>query len=155
MPTRATSSGCPPPCSSRPSSSPIRPSHWRRSARRSWRTTSTTPASSSPPMRRPSRTGSGCVASNGSETAAAGAQHAGAAQGDADAAGAVPAASAPLIGVTTYLEQARTGVWDVRAAFLPKAYLDAVTDAGGIAVLLPPQPGSPEIARRVLGALDG
>jgi len=76
-------------------------------------------------------------------------------QGGADAAGAVAAASAPLIGVTTYLEQAQTGVWDVRAAFLPKAYLDAVTDAGGIAVLLPPQPGSPEIARRVLGALDG
>ena len=76
-------------------------------------------------------------------------------QGGADAAGAVPAASAPLIGVTTYLEQAQTGVWDVRAAFLPKVYLDAVTDAGGIAVLLPPQPASPEVARRVLGALDG
>ena len=76
-------------------------------------------------------------------------------QGGADAAAAVPAASAPLIGVTTYLEQAQTGVWDVRAAFLPKVYLDAVTDAGGIAVLLPPQPGSPEIARRVLDALDG
>ncbi len=76
-------------------------------------------------------------------------------QGGADAAGAVPAASAPLIGVTTYLEQAQTGVWDVRAAFLPKVYLDAVTDAGGIAVLLPPQPASPAVARRVLGALDG
>jgi putative glutamine amidotransferase len=67
----------------------------------------------------------------------------------------VPAASAPLIGVTTYLEQAQTGVWDVRAAFLPKAYLDAVTDAGGIAVLLPPQPASPEVARTVLASLDG
>ncbi len=76
-------------------------------------------------------------------------------QGGAVAGGGVPAASAPLIGVTTYLEQAQTGVWDVRAAFLPKVYLDAVTDAGGIAVLLPPQPASPEVARRVLGALDG
>lgn len=62
---------------------------------------------------------------------------------------------APLIGVTTYLERAQTGVWDVPASFLPKVYLDAVTDAGGIAMLLPPQPVSPEIARRVLGALDG
>jgi putative glutamine amidotransferase len=66
-----------------------------------------------------------------------------------------PAASAPLIGVTTYLERAQTGVWDVPASFLPKAYLDAVTDAGGIAVLLPPQPVSAEIARSVVSALDG
>ncbi len=50
---------------------------------------------------------------------------------------------APLIGVTTYLERAQTGVWDVPASFLPKVYLDAVTDAGGIAVLLSPQPASP------------
>lgn len=61
----------------------------------------------------------------------------------------------PLIGVTTYLERAQTGVWDVPASFLPKVYLDAVTDAGGIAVLLPPQPVSAEIARSVVSALDG
>ena len=35
----------------------------------------------------------------------------------------VPAASAPMIGVTTYLEQAQTGVWDVPASFLPKVVL--------------------------------
>ena len=45
----------------------------------------------------------------------------------------------PVIGLTTYLEQAKTGVWDVPAAFLPKAYFDAVNRAGGIAVLIPPQ----------------
>lgn len=61
----------------------------------------------------------------------------------------------PVIGLTTYLEQAQTGVWDVPAAFLPKSYFEAVTRAGGIAVLLPPQPVSPEIARRVLHGLDG
>jgi putative glutamine amidotransferase len=61
----------------------------------------------------------------------------------------------PVIGLTTYLEQAKTGVWDVQAAFLAKAYFEAVTRAGGIAVLLPPQPVSPEIARRVLQGLDG
>lgn len=64
-------------------------------------------------------------------------------------------AAAPVIGVTTYLEQAQTGVWDVPASFLPKVYLDAVTDAGGIAVLLPPQPVSREIARTVVATLDG
>ena len=74
---------------------------------------------------------------------------------DADAPAPGPAASAPLIGVTTYLEQAQTGVWDVRASFLPKVYIDAVTDAGGIAVLLPPQPADEAVARTVLGALDG
>ena len=62
---------------------------------------------------------------------------------------------APLIGLTTYLEQAKTGVWDVPAAFLPKVYFEAVTRAGGIAVLLPPQPVDAGIAARVLDSLDG
>jgi putative glutamine amidotransferase len=62
---------------------------------------------------------------------------------------------AVVIGLTTYLEQARTGVWDVPAAFLPKAYFEAVTKAGGIAVLLPPQPASREIANRVMDSIDG
>lgn len=61
----------------------------------------------------------------------------------------------PVIGLTTYLEQAQTGVWDVQAAFLPKVYFEAITRVGGIAVLLPPQPVSPEIAERVLDGLDG
>jgi putative glutamine amidotransferase len=63
--------------------------------------------------------------------------------------------SAPLIGLTTYLEQASTGVWNVPAAFLPQVYFDAITRAGGIAVLLPPQPVTAGIAARVLDALDG
>ncbi len=62
---------------------------------------------------------------------------------------------APVIGLTTYLEQAQTGVWDVQAAFLPKIYFEAITRVGGIAVLLPPQPASAEIAERVLDGLDG
>lgn len=60
-----------------------------------------------------------------------------------------------VIGLTTYLEQAQTGVWDVPASFLPKVYLDAVTRVGGIAVLLPPQPVDPVIASAVLDRLDG
>jgi putative glutamine amidotransferase len=60
-----------------------------------------------------------------------------------------------VIGLTTYLQQAQTGVWDVRASFLPAAYLDAVTNAGGIAVLLPPQPVAPNIVDTVLDRLDG
>jgi len=64
-------------------------------------------------------------------------------------------ASRPVIGLTTYLERAKTGVWDVPAAFLPKVYFEAVTRAGGIAVLLPPQPVDAEVADRVLDSLDG
>ena len=72
--------------------------------------------------------------------------------------GAASSASAtgiPIIGLTTYLEQAQTGVWDVQAAFLPRQYFDAVTRAGGVAVLLPPQPVSASIVSRVLDGLDG
>jgi putative glutamine amidotransferase len=57
--------------------------------------------------------------------------------------------------MTTYLEQAQTGVWDVRASILPHIYFEGVTRAGGIAVLLPPQPVDDEIAARVLDGLDG
>lgn len=65
------------------------------------------------------------------------------------------ATAKPIIGLTTYLEQAQTGVWDVQAAFLPKVYFEAVTKAGGIAVLLPPQPVNDEIAGSILAGLDG
>ncbi len=61
----------------------------------------------------------------------------------------------PVIGLTTYLEQAKQGVWDVRAAFLPQQYFDAVTASGGIAVLLPPQPDADAAAAAVLAGLDG
>jgi putative glutamine amidotransferase len=60
-----------------------------------------------------------------------------------------------VIGLTTYLAQSQTGVWDVPASFLPAVYFDAVTRAGGIAVLLPPQPANGAIANRVLDGLDG
>jgi putative glutamine amidotransferase len=57
--------------------------------------------------------------------------------------------------MTTYLEQAQTGIWDVRASFLPHIYLEGVALAGGIALLLPPQPIDDDIANRVLDRLDG
>ena len=61
----------------------------------------------------------------------------------------------PVVGLTTYLEQAKQGVWDVRAAFLPQEYFDAVTASGGVAVLLPPQPNPGAAASAVLDGLDG
>jgi putative glutamine amidotransferase len=61
----------------------------------------------------------------------------------------------PVIGLTTYLERATQGVWDVRASFLPQQYFDAVTASGGVAVLLPPQPHAATAAAAVLAGLDG
>ncbi|ORW89618.1 amidotransferase [Mycolicibacter terrae] len=60
-----------------------------------------------------------------------------------------------MVGLTTYLDRARFGVWDVRAGLLPADYLEGVTAAGGIAVLLPPQPVTGEIAARVLDGVSG
>ncbi len=62
----------------------------------------------------------------------------------------------PVIGLTSYRQRAQTGVWDVQASFLPAVYIDAVTKAGGIAVLLPPQnPVDGDIATQVVDGLDG
>jgi putative glutamine amidotransferase len=60
-----------------------------------------------------------------------------------------------VLGLSTYLQQAQTGVWDVRASFLPAIYVESVTNAGGVATLLPPQPVDDAIAGRVLDGLDG
>lgn len=57
----------------------------------------------------------------------------------------------PLIGISTYREQARWGSWDVPAVLLPASYVDAVADAGGEPVLLPPR----AVTREVVGRLDG
>lgn len=61
----------------------------------------------------------------------------------------------PLIGVTTYLEQAVRGDWDERFGMVPETYLIAVEEGGGIPLLLPPQPFDEETIVRVLGAIDG
>ena len=58
----------------------------------------------------------------------------------------------PRIGVTTYLESARHGVWEHEAALLPRTYVDIVVRAGGTPLLLPPMP---EVDPDVLDVLDG
>ena len=57
----------------------------------------------------------------------------------------------PLIGITTYREQAQWGTWDVPAVLLPAAYADAVAAAGGEPVLLP----TGAVSAEVVGRLDG
>jgi putative glutamine amidotransferase len=61
----------------------------------------------------------------------------------------------PLIGICTYLEEVRWGVWTDRAALVPAGYVGAVQRAGGIAVLLPPDEAAIEDPDPVLDPLDG
>ncbi|MFB8241096.1 gamma-glutamyl-gamma-aminobutyrate hydrolase family protein [Kitasatospora purpeofusca] len=58
----------------------------------------------------------------------------------------------PLIGISTYQDDAAWSVWHQRASLVPQTYVDAVVRAGGTPVLLPPQPGG---AEHLLDALDG
>jgi putative glutamine amidotransferase len=58
----------------------------------------------------------------------------------------------PLIGITTYVEPARWGAWDLPAALIPHMYVEAVERAGGRALLVPP---SEEGVEETLDALDG
>ncbi|WP_377268336.1 gamma-glutamyl-gamma-aminobutyrate hydrolase family protein [Peterkaempfera sp. SMS 1(5)a] len=59
----------------------------------------------------------------------------------------------PLIGITTYLDTARWGVWEDRVALLPAVYPQLVQSAGGLAVMLPPD--DPERAPAAAARLDG
>ncbi len=59
----------------------------------------------------------------------------------------------PLIGLSTYREQARWGVWDQPADLLPTSYADSVDRAGGVPVLLPPI--DPTTAVAAMSRLDG
>lgn len=61
----------------------------------------------------------------------------------------------PVIGLTSYRQRGQTGVWDTEMAMLPAYYLEGVTRAGGIAVILPPQQIDSEDARNLLAGLDG
>jgi putative glutamine amidotransferase len=58
----------------------------------------------------------------------------------------------PVIGLTSYEEQARWGVWDVPSVLLPVRYVRAVVAAGGVPLLLPP---IPEVVELALTRLDG
>ena len=63
--------------------------------------------------------------------------------------------SSPIIGLCTALEQARWSVWDAQAVLLPRSYVDAVQAAGGIALLLPPDPAAVRDPDRLLDLLEG
>lgn len=53
------------------------------------------------------------------------------------------------------MEPARWAVWDMPAALVPMNYIEHVQRAGGVAVLIPPDPALAEEPGRVLDRLDG
>jgi gamma-glutamyl-gamma-aminobutyrate hydrolase PuuD len=58
----------------------------------------------------------------------------------------------PVIGITSYAEQARWGQWDLPAALIPLSYVQAVEAAGGRPLIVPP---SEEGVEETLEAIDG
>ncbi|WP_246281471.1 gamma-glutamyl-gamma-aminobutyrate hydrolase family protein [Fodinicola acaciae] len=60
--------------------------------------------------------------------------------------------SAPLIGITSYVETASWGVWQLPAALIPHAYVQKVQAAGGVAVVVPPLSSD---AEGLVARLDG
>jgi putative glutamine amidotransferase len=64
-----------------------------------------------------------------------------------------PTSRRPVVGITTYVEPAQQGVWDVPAAYLQYDYVELVTRAGGVPVLLPP-PGPTTDDDAVASVLD-
>jgi putative glutamine amidotransferase len=63
--------------------------------------------------------------------------------------------SRPLIGICTNLEHASWGMWEQRAALTPLGYITAVQRAGGLVVLIPPDPQLAEEPDEILERLDG
>ena len=60
----------------------------------------------------------------------------------------------PLIGLSTYREEARWGAWEAPADLLPTTYARSVEAAGAVAVLLPPQvQGAESVMRRLDGLI--
>jgi putative glutamine amidotransferase len=61
-------------------------------------------------------------------------------------------ATRPVIGITCYLEPVHFDVWDASAALVPLSYVRAVTQAGGVPLLVPPVG---EAVDDVLDTVDG
>ena len=59
------------------------------------------------------------------------------------------AVSRPVVGITTYRETARWGVWNCPAVLVPADYVRQVSGAGGVPVLLPPIADDVEVLDRL------
>ncbi len=64
-------------------------------------------------------------------------------------------ATRPVIGICTTLAKARWGRWNQRAALLPLAYIEQIQRAGGLALMIPPDPDYEIAPDEVLDLIDG
>jgi putative glutamine amidotransferase len=58
----------------------------------------------------------------------------------------------PLIGITSYAQEASWGYWTLPAALIPLSYVDSVAAAGGRALVIPP---AADAVEETLDAIDG
>jgi putative glutamine amidotransferase len=61
----------------------------------------------------------------------------------------------PVIGICAAMERAKWGAWDVQAALVPRSYTDAVNRAGGVGIVLVPDPVATEDPDQLLDLVDG
>jgi putative glutamine amidotransferase len=61
----------------------------------------------------------------------------------------------PTIGICAALEHAKWSVWSRRAVLLPHEYIVAIQQAGGLALMIPPDPALEEHPDEVLDKIDG
>jgi putative glutamine amidotransferase len=67
-----------------------------------------------------------------------------------DMPGTADSARRPVVGISSYIEQARWGVWDQPAVVLPLSYVAALEAAGARPVVLPPSAvGAAEVVERL------
>lgn len=62
--------------------------------------------------------------------------------------------SRPVIGIATALEPARYGVWEAPCFLLQVGYVQAIQQAGGMALMIPPDPALVENPDEVLDRID-
>ena len=60
----------------------------------------------------------------------------------------------PVIGICTALTRARWGLWDQPATLLARSYITAIQDAGGMAVMIPPDPELEREPDQILDLID-
>lgn len=61
----------------------------------------------------------------------------------------------PRIGLSTYRTPGQMTIYDGELAVLPSQYIESVMRAGGLAVMIPPQPLTIEDATSILSGFDG
>ena len=62
--------------------------------------------------------------------------------------------SLPVVGICAAVEDVQWGAWELRSNLTPRAYSDAVQQAGGLALVLPPDDVVAEAPAQVLSLVD-